>query len=100
MGSGSVRVIAIVLAALVVPLAGALALRRSVTQVTVTRDTADPAELLLRADEISLTSSDGVRLSAWSIRGRPGAPPIVLVHDLGGSRGDLLNAAVILNRAG
>jgi uncharacterized protein len=99
-GSLSVRVIAIVLGAIVLPLAGALALLRSVTQVAVSRDTADPAEVLLRADEVSLTSSDGVRLSAWSIRGRPGAPPIVLAHDLGGSRGDLLNAAVILNRAG
>jgi len=99
-GASTVRVIVIVLAVLALPLAGALALLRSVTQVAVSRDTADPAEVLLRADEVSLTSSDGVRLAAWSIRGRAGAPPIVLVHDLGGSRSDLLNAAVILNRAG
>jgi pimeloyl-ACP methyl ester carboxylesterase len=92
--------IVIVLAALGLPALGIVALLRSVSQVPVSRGAQDPADVLLRVEEVALTASDGVRLSAWSIRGRPGAPPIVLVHDLGGSRADLLNAAVILNRAG
>lgn len=99
-GGGIIRLLVIVLAAAAIPVVGLLLLLRSATQVPMKQGAPDPADVLLKVEEVSLTATDGVRLSAWSIRGRPGAPPIILVHDLGGSKGDLLNAAVTLNRAG
>src|SRR5262245_62116422 len=80
--------------------AAAIALLGAATQVPSRRDRQDPADLLLKADEITFDAGDGVRLAAWLVHGRPGAPAIVLGHDLGGSRDDLLNGAVVLNRAG
>jgi len=62
--------------------------------------TLDPADLLLRAEEVTFDSADGVPLSGWFIKGVPGAPPILLCHDLGGSRLTLVQSAVSLNRAG
>jgi len=99
-GGGIVRLLVIVLAAAGIPVFGLYFLLRSATQVPTNRGAQDPADVLLKVEDVSLIAVDGVRLSAWSIRGRPGAPPIILVHDLGGSKGDLLNAAVTLNRAG
>jgi alpha-beta hydrolase superfamily lysophospholipase len=64
------------------------------------REAQDPADLLLKSEEVTFTAADGVRLAAWLVHGRAGAPAIVLCHDLGGSRSDLLTGAVILNRAG
>ena len=60
----------------------------------------DPADLLLRTEEVSFRTSDGVVLSGWLVKGAPRAPVIVLCHDLGGSRSTLLSSAVSLNRAG
>lgn len=91
-----VALIAVVAAAIL----GPLALIRTATQVPVRRDVQDPADLLLKAEEIALEASDGVRLAAWLVQGRPGARSVILCHDLGGSRSDLLNGAVALNRAG
>lgn len=99
-GGGIVRLLVTVLVVIAVPVAGLYFLLRSATQVPTSRGTQDPADLILAVDDVALTAVDGVALSAWSIRGRRGAPPILLVHDLGGSKGDLLNAAVTLNRAG
>jgi pimeloyl-ACP methyl ester carboxylesterase len=62
--------------------------------------TLDPADLLLRVEEATFDAADGVPLSAWFIKGAPGAPAILLCHDLGGSRLTLMNSAVSLNRAG
>jgi len=99
-GGGIVRLFAIAVVVAGIPVIGLFFLLRSATQVPTNRGVQDPADVLLKVDDVSLTAIDGVRLSAWSIRGRSGAPPILLVHDLGGSKGDLLNAAVTLNRAG
>jgi pimeloyl-ACP methyl ester carboxylesterase len=90
--------IAAVLVAL--PIVAAVLLLRSVTQPPSSKDRPDPSELLLRTEEPSIVASDGVAIGSWFIQGRPGAPPIILCHDLGGSRSDLLNAAVVLNKAG
>ena len=62
--------------------------------------TLDPADLLLRAEEVTFEAADGVPLSGWFIKGAPGAPVILLCHDLGGSRLTLVHSAVSLNRAG
>ncbi|HKQ97688.1 MAG TPA: hypothetical protein VJV75_07430, partial [Candidatus Polarisedimenticolia bacterium] len=83
-----------------VTIAAFIALLRAATQVPVHTDRQDPADLLLRADEVAFESADGVRLQAWLVHGRAGAPAIVLCHDLGGSRSDLLNGAIVLNRVG
>jgi len=96
----TVRLIVTALAVAGIPVVGLLFLMRLATQVPAIQGAQDPADVLLQVETVSLTAVDGVRLSAWSIYGRHGAPPIILVHDLGGSKGDLLNAAVILNRAG
>ena len=99
--AGGLRRLILVLVLLVAaPIVGGVLLVRSITQPPSSKDTPDLSELLLSAEEAPITSSDGVQLASWYIRGRPGAPPIILCHDLGGTRGDLLNAAVILNKAG
>jgi pimeloyl-ACP methyl ester carboxylesterase len=94
------RFILIVLLVVALPVVAAVLLLRSVTQPPSSRERPDPSELLLNAEEASMIASDGVTIGAWFVKGRPGAPPIILCHDLGGTRGDLLNAAVILNKAG
>jgi pimeloyl-ACP methyl ester carboxylesterase len=99
--AGGLRRLIIVLVLLAAaPVVAGILLVRSITQPPSSKDTPDPSELLLRAEEASVVTSDGVHLASWFIRGRSGAPPIILCHDLGGTRGDLLNAAVILNKAG
>jgi uncharacterized protein len=60
----------------------------------------DPADLMLRTEEITFHASDGVLLSGWLVKGAPRAPVIIMCHDLGGSRSALLSSAVSLNRAG
>ena len=60
----------------------------------------DPADLMLRTEEITFHASDGVLLSGWLVKGAPRSPVIIMCHDLGGSRSTLLNSAVSLNRAG
>jgi len=94
------RLILVIVVFAALPVIAAILLVRSVTQPVSSKDRPDPSELLLSAEEVSMTASDGVPLGSWFIRGRPGGPPIILCHDLGGTRGDLLNAAVILNKAG
>lgn len=79
---------------------GIVALLGTATQVPSRKDSQDPADLLLKTEEVTFDAADGVHLSAWLVHGRAGAPAIILCHDLGGSRGDLLNGAVALNRAG
>jgi len=66
------------------------------------RDTTqlDPADLLLRAEDVTFHATDGVLLSGWLVKGAPKGPVILLCHDLGASRSALLSSAVSLNRAG
>jgi pimeloyl-ACP methyl ester carboxylesterase len=41
-----------------------------------------------------------VPLTGWLYRNRPGAPAVVLCHDAGGGKADLMNVAVALQKAG
>ena len=79
---------------------GAYALLYSVTHPSRDRTQLDPADLLLRTEDVTFHASDDVILSGWLVKGAPHAPVILLCHDLGGSRSSLLNSAVSLNRAG
>ena len=79
---------------------GAYALLWSVTHPARDKSGIDPADLMLRAEDVTIRATDGVLLSGWFIKGSPGAPAIILCHDLGGSRASLLPSAVSLNRAG
>jgi alpha-beta hydrolase superfamily lysophospholipase len=90
----------ILLAVILLPVAAGLLLIHSVAQPPVDREPSDPADFLLRAEEIEFRSADGVRLSGWYVPGKPGRSPIVLCHDLGKSRSSLLSTAVVLNGAG
>jgi len=94
------RILIIVIVVVGLPAAGAYALIQAASQPATDRSKADPSELLLQTEDASFTSSDGVSLAGWFLRGRRGAPPIILCHDLGGSRSQLLNAAVALSKAG
>lgn len=60
----------------------------------------DPADLSVRVEEIEFEAADGIPLSGWFVRGRPGWPAILLCHDLGSSRLDLLATMVPLSRSG
>src|SRR5262245_23476375 len=79
---------------------GAYFLLYDVTHPPRDKTQLDPADLLLRAEEVTFHATDGVMLSGWFVKGAPGAPVILLCHDLGGSRSALLGSAVSLNRAG
>jgi pimeloyl-ACP methyl ester carboxylesterase len=98
-GSARARIL-ILLVVVLLPLAGTLVLIHSVAQPVVNRGMEDPADFLLRAEEIGFHSSDGVALSGWFVAGVADAPPIILCHDLGESRSSLLSTAVVLNGAG
>jgi pimeloyl-ACP methyl ester carboxylesterase len=63
-------------------------------------DPVNPGDLLLRADEVSFQSTDGIQLTAWLIHGDRDAPAIILCHDLGESKAAFLDAAVPLQRSG
>ncbi|MBI1950351.1 MAG: alpha/beta fold hydrolase [Acidobacteria bacterium] len=79
---------------------GALYLVYTVSHPVREKNQLEPADLLLRAEDVAFRTSDGVVLSGWLVKGAPRAPVIILCHDLGGSRSTLLSSAVSLNRAG
>src|SRR5262252_4190188 len=64
------------------------------------RDSVNPADLLLRTDEVTFQSTDGLMLSGWLIHGEHDAPAIILCHDLGESKAVFLDSAVPLQRLG
>lgn len=97
---GLIRLLIILIVILAIPAIGVFALLHAASQPPPDQAKADPSEVLLQVEDASFVSSDGVSLAAWFLRGRRGAPPIILCHDLGGSRSQLLNAAVALNKAG
>ena len=98
--SGPLRVLLVLLVLIAVPVVAGVALLKIATQPVVNTERQDPADLLLQAEEVHLTAADGVALSAWYVRGRGGHPAVVLCHDLGGNKSQLLNEAVVLNKAG
>src|SRR3989442_9332008 len=100
LSSGPFRFLVFVLCAVLLCAAGAAFLLYSVTHPARDRERIDPADLLLRAEDVTFRASDGVLLSGWLVKGAPRAPVIILCHDLGGSRSTLLGSAVSLNRAG
>ena len=59
-----------------------------------------PADFLLRSDDISFQSTDGVPLTGWLIHGERDAPVILLCHDLGQSKSAFVDRVVPLQRAG
>src|SRR5215831_5809803 len=83
-----------------VPVAGLLALIHAASQPAPDRSRQDLSEMLLKYEDASFTATDGVHLAAWFVFGRPANPPILLCHDLGGSRSQLVNSAIALNKAG
>src|SRR2546425_6386599 len=99
LSSGPFRFLVFVLCAVLLCAAGAAFLLYSVTHPARDRERIDPADLLLRAEDVTFRASDGVLLSGWLVKGAPRAPGIILCHDLGGSRSTLLGSAVSLNRA-
>lgn len=100
LSSGPVKTLLGLLVVILLLGGGAYFLLYSVTHPPRERTQLDPADLLLRAEDVTFHASDGVLLSGWLVKGAPRAPVIVLCHDLGGSRSSLLNSAVSLNRAG
>jgi pimeloyl-ACP methyl ester carboxylesterase len=79
---------------------GAAGFIHYLTHPPVDRNTLDPADLMLRTEEVAFQATDGVPLSGWFVSGRPGGPVILLCHDLGSARSSLLNSAAALSRAG
>jgi pimeloyl-ACP methyl ester carboxylesterase len=55
---------------------------------------------LAKAEAISFSAADGVRLKGWLLHGIAGRPPVILCHDLGENKNALLNIAIALNKAG
>jgi len=100
LSSGPAKTLLGVLVLLVLLTGGAYALLYGVTHPPRERTQLDPADLLLRAEDVTFHATDDVLLSGWLVKGAPKAPVILLCHDLGGSRSSLLNSAVSLNRAG
>src|SRR3989449_1901670 len=100
LSSGPGRFLLFLLVAVVLICGGAYFLLYSVTHPARDRTRVDPADLLLRTEEVTFHASDGVVLSGWLVKGAPRTPIILLCHDLGGSRSALLGSAVSLNRAG
>lgn len=100
LSSGPFRLLLFLVCALLVCAGGAGALLYVVTHPPRDETRIDPADLLLRAEDVTFRSTDGVLLSGWLVKGAPRSPVIILCHDLGGSRSTLLGSAVSLNRAG
>src|SRR5882762_6376293 len=98
--NGAVKTLLGLLLVIALLVGGAYALLYGVTHPPREKTQLDPADLLLRAEDVTFHAADGVLLSGWLVKGAPRAPVIVLCHDLGGSRSALLNSAVSLNRAG
>ncbi len=100
LSSGPVRFLLVLLGVILLCAAGPYWLLYSATHPPRDRSRLDPADLLLRTEDVAFHASDGVLLSGWLVKGAPRTPVILLCHDLGGSRSTLLGSAVSLNRAG
>lgn len=56
--------------------------------------------VFLRVEDVRFESTDGIPLAGWLFRGEADAPAVILCHDLGASRGSLLNLAIALQGEG
>jgi pimeloyl-ACP methyl ester carboxylesterase len=62
---------------------------------------AQPKDFALDAEDVSLPSTDGIRLTAWYIPARPIARgTVILAHGINGNRSDMLPRAAFLVKAG
>lgn len=52
------------------------------------------------SEPVAFRSADGVELSGWLMRAGEGRPAIVLCHDLGGSKAQLVNLGIYLQKLG
>lgn len=91
---GGVVVLVVVVAAVSI-VAPAVA----VTNVPSTDVTSTPASRGLDHESVAVTTTDGVDLAAWYLRGTNGAGVVVL-HGAGSTRSDVLDQAAVLARAG
>jgi alpha/beta superfamily hydrolase len=77
---------------------------RRITRLPQTKETIDPNSLLLKANDVSFKSSDGVLLKGWLIQGKPECPVLIIAHDYGSSRSRVLlnleNLITSLNKKG
>ena len=73
---------------------------RSVTHPPRAADALNPRDFLMRSDDISFQSTDGIALTGWLIHGDRDAPAIILCHDLGESKSVFLDSVIPLQRAG
>jgi pimeloyl-ACP methyl ester carboxylesterase len=60
---------------------------------------ATPEQRGMAYEDVTLTTSDGLRLKAWYMPGTNGAA-VILLHGLGGNRGTTLDHAAVLHEAG
>jgi pimeloyl-ACP methyl ester carboxylesterase len=60
----------------------------------------DFESMRLPVREIDFAAADGLELKGWLVRGRSGYPAIVLCHDWGASKENLLNLAITLHERG
>src|SRR5262245_3400228 len=98
--SGPVRFLFSLVVVVLLAVGGAYYLLYSATHPPRDGTRLDPADLMVRTEELTFLASDGVLLSGWLVKGAPRAPLIIMCHDLGGSRSALLGSAAALNRAG
>jgi pimeloyl-ACP methyl ester carboxylesterase len=62
--------------------------------------TRDLGAELAKAEDVSFAAADGVPLKGWLLHGRPSRAALILCHDLGESKAELINLAIALNHEG
>ena len=59
-----------------------------------------PTEFMVAAEDVEFRAADGVPLKGWMVKGRPGAPGLLLCHGLGANRASLVNLVLPLQKVG
>jgi pimeloyl-ACP methyl ester carboxylesterase len=92
----------LVLILAIVTAAGALTLQvhRATHPPRETDEPRDLGALLSQVEEVRFRSADGIELDGWLLRGEAGRAAVVLCHDLGASKGSLVNLAIALQKSG
>lgn len=55
---------------------------------------------VLRIEDVTFPSGDGTELSGWVLEGETGRPWVILAHDLGSNKGELLHVGLAIQNAG